>query len=137
MKLNAPKKYLEQQYGNDGLNRLTEEYSIALYIRHTLHLRRIISHSTLRQSSRTKWRVIVQSLVTFMASLHLHELITQSSMIPKEDVKFSGDYCVSRYTQSPLLSTLFGLTTDEHKPDVDKVALESGEIINRSSSLHP
>ncbi|KAK1741456.1 hypothetical protein QTG54_007934 [Skeletonema marinoi] len=142
---NLPKKYLEQQEGMEGFKRLAEGESIAVLDAFRLKkvgekVEKLTCAETLSQHIETEDEMesYCSKVGRFMA--FLHELIAQPSIIQKNDVPSLRpadivDYCVDRNSQSPLLSSLFGLATGKHCPDVDKITLEDGDHISHQSQF--
>lgn len=143
IKQKYPRMYLQKEEGLDGVKRLKEGESIAVIYSCRLkkaeggQIERFTYSGTISQriETETEMENYCSTLGDFMA--FLHELITKPSVIPKEEVPCLRpadivDYCADRYTQSPLLSSLFGLATGKSQPDFDKVL---GDFADHQSQL--
>ena len=145
IKNNLPKKHLAQKEGA-GVGRLEEGESIAVLYAFRLkkgknnNIERYTYTETISDHIKTEDDMEDYSTKCGKFMAFLHELIVGPSKIEKDDVPNLMpaevvDYYADRYSQSPLLSSLYGLATGREKADIDKITLDKGDYADYQSQF--
>lgn len=145
IKNNFPKKHLAQKEGA-GVGRLEEGESIAVLYAFRLkkgknnNVERYTYTETISDHIKTEDDMEDYSTKCGKFMAFLHELIVRPSKIERDDVPNLMpaevvDYYADRYSQSPLLSSLYGLATGRGKADIDKITLDKGDYADYQSQF--
>lgn len=145
IKNNLPKKHLAQKE-RAGVERLEEGESIAVLYAFRLKkgkdndVTKFTYTETISDHIKTEDDMEEYSAKCGKFMAFLHELIVGPSKIKKDDVPNLipaevVDYCADRYTQSPLLSSLYGLATGREEADIDKITLDKGDYADYQSQF--